>query len=108
VRRPDWKLNRRKIALLVGAIALAFTIVLVFQNNFASTLDSWLSGLVMWIARGGRDIDPLLLLRTPRGRCGLVVRPAGTFRIADVRCQRSSRSLWRRRCLVLEYGESAG
>jgi toxin CptA len=46
----DWHLNRRTIAFLVGAIALAFTIFLVFQSSFANTLDSWLSGLVMWIA----------------------------------------------------------
>ena len=49
----DWKLNRRKIALLVGAIALGFTVYLVFQSSFANTLDSWLSGLVMWIAPWG-------------------------------------------------------
>ena len=49
----DWKLNRRKIALLVGGVALTFTIVLVFQSSFANTLDTWLSGLVMWIAPWG-------------------------------------------------------
>jgi nucleobase:cation symporter-1, NCS1 family len=49
----DWKLSRRKIALLVGAVALAFTIFLVFQTSFANTLDSWLAGLVMWIAPWG-------------------------------------------------------
>jgi NCS1 nucleoside transporter family len=46
----DWHLNRRAIAFLVGAVALAFAIFLIFQANFANTLDSWLSGLVMWIA----------------------------------------------------------
>jgi len=46
----DWHLNRRKIALIVGTIALAFTIFLVYQTSFANTLDSWLSGLVMWIS----------------------------------------------------------
>jgi NCS1 nucleoside transporter family len=49
----DWKLNRRVIALMVGVIAFAFTIVLVYQASFASTLDAWLSGLVMWIAPWG-------------------------------------------------------
>jgi len=40
----------------------------------------------MWIAPvGGRDIDPLLLLRTPRGRCGLLYDPPGHSRIGDVR-----------------------
>lgn len=46
----DWHLNRRRIALIVGTIALAFTIFLVYQTSFANTLDSWLSGLVMWIS----------------------------------------------------------
>jgi len=49
VQTLDWHLNRRKIAYLVGAIALAFTIYLVYQVSFANTLDGWLSGLVMWI-----------------------------------------------------------
>ncbi len=46
----DWKLNRRAIALLVGGIATVFSIFLIFQTSFAKTLDSWLAGLVMWIA----------------------------------------------------------
>ena len=46
----DWKLNRRRIAGLVGVIALGFSIFLVYQTSFGNTLDSWLSGLVMWIA----------------------------------------------------------
>jgi nucleobase:cation symporter-1, NCS1 family len=49
----DWNLNRRKIAALVGAIATAFGIFLVYQTSFGNTLDSWLSGLVMWIAPWG-------------------------------------------------------
>lgn len=82
----DWRLNRRRIALLVGLIGLAFTIVLVFQSSFANTLDSWLSGLVMWIApwaavtlihyyyylRQNVDVD-------------LLYDPPGRSRIADVR-----------------------
>ncbi len=53
VQTLDWHLNRRKIAYLVGAIALAFTVYLVYQQSFANTLDGWLSGLVMWITPWG-------------------------------------------------------
>jgi len=73
VQTLDWHLNRRKIAYLVGAIALAFTIYLIYQVSFANTLDGWLSGLVMWITPWGAimlihyyvflrqkvDVDPL-------------------------------------------------
>ena len=82
----DWKLNRRKIALLVGAIALAFTVFLVFQKNFATTLDFWLSGLVMWIAPWGTVtlIHYYYFLRQEID-VDLLYDPPGRSRIADVR-----------------------
>ena len=49
----DWNLNRRKIALIVGVIATGVQDLPVYQTSFANTLDSWLSGLVMWIAPWG-------------------------------------------------------
>jgi len=82
----DWKLNRRKIALLVGAIALAFTIVLVFQQNFASTLDSWLSGLVMWIAPWAAvTLIHFYYFARQEVDVDLLYDPPGHSRIADVR-----------------------
>jgi len=82
----DWKLNRRKIALLVGAIALAFTIVLVFQKNFASTLDSWLSGLVMWIAPWAAvTLIHFYYFARQEVDVDLLYDPPGHSRIADVR-----------------------
>ncbi len=82
----DWKLNRRRIALLVGAIALAFTIILVFQNNFASTLDSWLSGLVMWIAPcGAITLIHFYYFAGQEVDVDLLYDPPGHSRIADVR-----------------------
>lgn len=46
----DWKVDRRKLSYGVGLLALAFTIYLIVQNNFAESLDGWLSGLVTWVA----------------------------------------------------------
>jgi NCS1 nucleoside transporter family len=46
----DWKLDRRKLVYGVGVLATLFTIYLVLQENFASTLDSWLAGMVTWVA----------------------------------------------------------
>ena len=78
VQTLDWKLNRRHIAFFVGTIALAFTIFLVYQSSFASTLDTWLAGLVMWIAPWGavtlihyyyflhQDLDVDMLYDSPK------------------------------------------
>jgi toxin CptA len=46
----DWKIDRRKLTYRVGILAMIFTIFLVYQQNFANTLDAWLSGMVNWVA----------------------------------------------------------
>jgi len=46
----DWKVDRRKLSYGVGLFALAFTIYLILNGNFASSLDAWLAGLVTWVA----------------------------------------------------------
>jgi NCS1 nucleoside transporter family len=46
----DIKVSRRAMAYLVGLFAAAFTIVLIFQENFAHALDGWLASLVVWVA----------------------------------------------------------
>jgi len=82
----DWKLNRRKIAFLVGAIALAFTIFLIFQTNFANTLDSWLSGLVMWIAPWAAvTLIHFYYFMRQKVDVDLLYDPPGHSRIANVR-----------------------
>jgi nucleobase:cation symporter-1, NCS1 family len=82
----DWNLNRRKIAALVGAIATAFGIFLVFQTSFGNTLDTWLSGLVMWIAPWGTItlIHYYYFLRQEIDVESLY-DPPGRSRIVDVR-----------------------
>lgn len=46
----DWKIDRRKLTLGIGVIAAAFTIFLIYQTNFAATLDAWLGSMVTWVA----------------------------------------------------------
>jgi purine-cytosine permease-like protein len=46
----DIKVSRRAMAYFVGLFAAAFTIVLIFQENFAHALDGWLASLVVWVA----------------------------------------------------------
>jgi len=82
----DWHLNRRKIALTVGGIALAFTIFLVYQTSFANTLDSWLSGLVMWIAPWAAiTLIHFYYFSRQKIDVDLLYDPPGNSRIANVR-----------------------
>lgn len=46
----DWHVDRRKLTYGVGVLATLFTIFLIFQQNFANTLDAWLGGMVTWVA----------------------------------------------------------
>lgn len=82
----DLRVSRRNIAIVVGVFATAFTLFLVFRSEFAHSLDTWLAGLVTWVApwagvmlvhfygfrRGNIDVDTLY-------------DPPGSSRIADVR-----------------------
>ncbi|QKG26603.1 purine-cytosine permease family protein [Actinomadura verrucosospora] len=45
----DWHVSRKAISYGVGLFAAAFTILLIFQQDFANTLDAWLGGLVTWV-----------------------------------------------------------
>ena len=64
----------------------AFTIFLVFQTNFASTLDSWLSGLVMWIAPWAAvTLIHFYYFMRQEVDVDLLYDPPGHSRIANVR-----------------------
>lgn len=49
----DWNVDRRKLSYGVGVLALVFTVYLIINGNFASSLDGWLAGLVTWVAPWG-------------------------------------------------------
>nr|WP_237535476.1 cytosine permease [Streptomyces sp. SID3343] len=46
----DIKVSRRVLSCVVGAFATVFTLFLVFQAGLARTLDTWLAGMVTWVA----------------------------------------------------------
>jgi NCS1 family nucleobase:cation symporter-1 len=49
----DIKVDRKIVAYVVGVFATIFTVWLVFQNDFASSLDGWLASMVTWVAPWG-------------------------------------------------------
>ena len=49
----DVRIKRRVLNLIVGVFALIAVIFFIYQTNFAAVLDSWLIGLVAWVASWG-------------------------------------------------------
>ena len=46
----DIQISRRKLNVFVGALSFVAVVFFIFQDDFASVLDSWLVGLVAWVA----------------------------------------------------------
>jgi NCS1 family nucleobase:cation symporter-1 len=46
----DWHVDRRKLTYGVGVLSMIFTVFLIYQQDFAHTLDAWLAGMVTWVA----------------------------------------------------------
>jgi NCS1 nucleoside transporter family len=49
----DAKVARHKVCIALGMAATVFTLILVFHSDLASTVTSWLSGLVIWLSAWG-------------------------------------------------------
>jgi toxin CptA len=49
----DVRLKRQALNLIVGVFALAAVVFFIYQEDFAAVLDSWLIGLVAWVAAWG-------------------------------------------------------
>ncbi|MCW2760501.1 MAG: cytosine permease [Marmoricola sp.] len=49
----DIRVDRKVVAYVVGVLATVFTVWLVFQNDFAASLDGWLASMVTWVAPWG-------------------------------------------------------
>lgn len=81
----DIKLNRRVLNGLVGLLAMAAVVFLIYQENFAHVLDTWLIGLVAWVAAWG-GIMLVHYYRLERGevRVDRLFDPVGSSRLADV------------------------
>ena len=82
----DVKVNRRTLSLFVGVFAMAAVLFFIFQADLGSVLDTWLIGIVAWIAAWGG----IMLVhyynfaqaptRTPDG----LFDPVGIGRLPDV------------------------
>ena len=46
----DVKVPRHILSVAVGIVATAFTVVLVFEGDIATNIDSWLIGVVAWVS----------------------------------------------------------
>jgi toxin CptA len=81
----DVKFSRRKLSVVVGVLAMVVVIFFIFQGDFASVLDTWLVGLVAWIAAWG-GIMLVHYYRIERGRVRVdrLFDPVGTRRLPDV------------------------
>ena len=49
----DLRVNRKVVAYVVGFFAAIFTVWLVYQDDFATSLDGWLASMVTWVAPWG-------------------------------------------------------
>jgi NCS1 nucleoside transporter family len=81
----DVKIPRRSLSMLVGVLSMAVVIFFIFQENFATVLDTWLIGLVAWVATWG-GIMLVHYYRIERGnvRVDRLFDPVGTRRLADI------------------------
>ena len=85
VQALDIKINRRALSLLVGGFAMAGVIFFVFEADLGSTLDTWLIGIVAWIAAWG-GIMLVHYYKFARGRIDTEVLfdPVGSKRLPDI------------------------
>ena len=82
----DLKISRRTMAYLVGVFAFAFTVVLIFQESFAHSLDGWLASLVVWVAPWAAIMAVhFFYLRRQRIDIEALYDPPGHSRLGDVR-----------------------
>jgi NCS1 family nucleobase:cation symporter-1 len=81
----DWDVDRRKLSYGVGLFSLAFTIFLIVNGDFASSLDAWLAGLVTWVAPWGAImLIHFYVVRHQQVDVDALFAPVGSSRIVDV------------------------
>ncbi len=81
----DIKVERRRLSLFVGVFSMLAVVFFVFQANLATVLDTWLVGIVAWVAAWG-GIMLVHYFKFERGRVdsARLFAPVGSGRIADV------------------------
>lgn len=81
----DWDVDRRKLSYGVGVFSLAFTIFLIVNGDFASSLDAWLAGLVTWVAPWGSImLIHYYWIRRQHVDVDALFEPVHTRRLVDV------------------------
>jgi NCS1 nucleoside transporter family len=82
----DWKVDRRTLTYGVGVLATVFTVFLIYQQNFATTLDAWLAGMVTWVAPWAAVmLIHYWIFARQRIDVDALFEGAGRSRIADIR-----------------------
>jgi NCS1 nucleoside transporter family len=82
----DLKVDRKVVAYVVGIAATVFTVWLVFQNDFASSLDGWLASMVTWVAPWGAVmLVHYYWVSRQRIDVPALYDPPGSSRLADFR-----------------------
>ncbi|CAN5374326.1 cytosine permease [soil metagenome] len=83
----DIRIDRRVLNVVIGAVAMAVVVVFVLNGDFASTIDSWLIGIVGWVAPWAavmlvhwffvarQQVDPEALVAAPGAGLLPSVRP---------------------------------
>lgn len=81
----DIRIPRRVLSMIVGVFSLAAVIFFTFQENFATVLDTWLVGLVAWVATwGGIMLVHYYLVERGQVSVDRLFDPVGTRRLPDV------------------------
>ncbi len=82
----DIKVDRKIVAYVVGGLATVFTVWLVFQNDFASSLDGWLASMVTWVAPWGAVmLVHYYWVARQRVDVDALFHPPGSSRLEDVK-----------------------
>ncbi len=81
----DIKIKRRTLSLLVGGFAMAAVVFFVFKADLGSLLDTWLIGIVAWIAAWG-GIMLVHYYKFAHGEIDTdaLFEPVGTKKLPDV------------------------
>lgn len=81
----DVKIHRRVVNLGVGFLAMVAVVYLVFQEDFAKALDTWLIGLVGWVATwAGIMLVHYFKIERGRVRVDRLFAPVGSRRLPVV------------------------
>ncbi len=81
----DIRVSRRTLSTIVGVFSMLVVIFLIFQEDFAKVLDTWLVTLVAWVATwGGIMLVHFYWVERGRSDYRVLFEPVGTKRLPGV------------------------